>query len=252
MIEHPLLLETSVGTIAGVVTLPDDAPVAGVVIFEGVRGTRAGANQLWVRLARALGEVGVATLRADYAGVGESWDARGRNNVKASCELGRWFADRVGDILIVSECYGLTPGRALCGEDVNVTGVALVAPPLYPDKPVPAPPRSLRKRIRRRVTRVRSWRATRRAQKAEDVDAARKIADVVRYAPTRIITGDQDLCFEPLKALLPDLEHAGSVDFDVVEGLWLHGARTAAAQAIVVEHLTAWVHQSLRSVGERV
>lgn len=252
MTEQALLIETSAGTIAAVVTHPNETPRAGVVILEGSKGTRSGANQLWVRLARSLREDGIATLRADYAGIAESWDGDVRDIVGGARDLALWFAERVGDIVIVAECYGLTPARSLCREDLDILGVALIAPPLYPDRALPARPRSWRHRARLALLRLRSWRLARRARKAQDLAPGPSIRGVVERAPTRIFAGDRDACFRPLEALLPELQQIGSVDLEISADLRLHRARTPEAQAAILEGVASWVRQRVRSVQETV
>jgi hypothetical protein len=253
MTEHALLVDTSAGTIAAVVTLPAVAPRAGVVILEGSKGTRSGANQLWVRMARSLREDGIATLRADYAGMAESWDADIHDIVGGARELGCWFAGQVGEIVIVAECYGLTPAHSLCREDVDIVGIAVIAPPLYPDRALPTRGnRSLRRRLRLAMLRARSWRSTRRARKAQDADSATAIRGLVERAPTRIFAGDRDLCFPPLDALLPELQRLGTAELEVSHDLRLHRARTPEAQEAILGGVTAWVRQCVRSVQETV
>ena len=255
MTEQALLVDTSAGTIAAVVTLPDDAPRAGVIILEGSKGTRSGANQLWVRMARSLREDGIATLRADYAGMAESWDADIHDIVGGARDVARWFANQVGDVVIVAECYGLTPAHGLCRDDVDVeiAGIALIAPPLHPDRPVSAERRRTpRQRVLLALRRLRSWRTTRQAKKAQDRDPASAIRGLVERAPTRIFAGDHDVCFQPLEALMPELQQLGAAELEVSHDLRLHRARTPEAQEAILEGVTAWVRQCVRSVQETV
>ncbi len=56
-----------------VVSKPAAPARAGVLLLQGVgRVPASNSHSLWVRLARALARVGVASVRLDYRGVGES------------------------------------------------------------------------------------------------------------------------------------------------------------------------------------
>ena len=102
MEEVALVLATSVGPIAAVLTLPDAEADAVMLIVPGIvrggGGTRAGVNQVHVRIARAAANHRVATLRADYAGMGESWDADPHRRSAAVGDLAGWACERTGDV----------------------------------------------------------------------------------------------------------------------------------------------------------
>jgi hypothetical protein len=62
-------------TLRGMLHLPRGAsarPVPGVVILHGFTGNRIGSGFVYVKTSRALAKIGVASLRFDFAGSGES------------------------------------------------------------------------------------------------------------------------------------------------------------------------------------
>jgi dienelactone hydrolase len=73
MNEFPVFVPTDGKRIAAVVTIPDRPP-RGVVLFAtGGGGTlRSQRFRLWTRAARALGEIDIASVRMEFAGVGDS------------------------------------------------------------------------------------------------------------------------------------------------------------------------------------
>jgi len=73
MNEFPVFVPTDGKQIAAVVTIPDGPP-RGVVLFTTGGGStlRSQRFRLWTRAARALGEIGIASVRMEFAGVGDS------------------------------------------------------------------------------------------------------------------------------------------------------------------------------------
>ncbi|TMK86005.1 MAG: alpha/beta hydrolase [Actinobacteria bacterium] len=73
MNEHPIFVPRGRESLAAVVTTPEGACRAGVLLLQGSAGTpRSHRNRLWVRTARSLADRGFAAIRMDYRGVGDS------------------------------------------------------------------------------------------------------------------------------------------------------------------------------------
>jgi cytochrome P450/alpha/beta superfamily hydrolase len=142
--EHPLLVPTSVGTLAGIVAEPAGDPRAAAVLLPGSGGPgRAGVNAFWTRVARGLAERGILTLRFDYPhrGNGSSplaadvdVDVRAEMgedvDVAALLEVTAWFRRRLGglDMFVAGECHGARLALELLPHDREVAGVFAVAP----------------------------------------------------------------------------------------------------------------------------
>jgi hypothetical protein len=260
MIEEPLLLATSVGPIGAILTLPDEAPRATVLFVSGAGGTRAGVNQMWSRAARSACEHGVAVLRADYAGMGESWDADPRERFAGVRHLARWACERTGDVplLVISTCFGLGPTLSIC-RDRAVAGAAAVIPPIWPAgvlKPVvvrrsianrvqaklgrvPALPRRVAFRVRYGPAQGSAWH-----EQAEPTHPLRDVFDLVTATPTWLLMGSKDTCAEPALSLLPKLQERGQVELKVVDGLMLRQFSTREIQDVVCDNVVAWVARS--------
>jgi alpha/beta superfamily hydrolase len=58
--------------LGAVLTVPDDRPQGLVLLVTGTGAPRSHRFQLWTRAARALAENGVACVRMDYLGIGDS------------------------------------------------------------------------------------------------------------------------------------------------------------------------------------
>ncbi len=72
-VERPLLLPTAGEGLVAILHLPAQGPArAGVVVLVGGPQYRVGSHRQFVLLARALSRQGIAVLRFDYAGMGDS------------------------------------------------------------------------------------------------------------------------------------------------------------------------------------
>ena len=260
MIEEPVLLSTSIGPMAGVLTLPNERPVAAVYVLQGWACPRSDANQMWATLARSLSNSGIATLRADYAGRGESWDADKHRRVMGAQEVGRWFDGRVGDVpwVVLAYCYGLTPAVAVCRERDNVLGVAVVNPPMSANRVTRVKP-SLRRRLetvatslrlfpRRAAYRLRFGPAQTWHTKQTVVGhPARELAELTRFTPTWIFTSSEDSSLGSVRSVLATLDETSVVELEINGEVDMRDARTPEAQHALVEGVEAYVHRCLAS-----
>ena len=71
-VERPLTFECSGETLVGVLAEPASPPALGIIIIVGGPQYRAGSHRQFVHLARQLARGGVAALRFDYRGMGDS------------------------------------------------------------------------------------------------------------------------------------------------------------------------------------
>jgi uncharacterized protein len=72
MTERPVSFDSDGLRLFGVLGLPDGSPKSGLVLIHGWSGYRIGPNRILVQAARAFNNAGVATLRFDLRGRGES------------------------------------------------------------------------------------------------------------------------------------------------------------------------------------
>lgn len=70
--ESAVVLDGSQGPLVGILTFPDAAPRAALLIVAGQPQTRVGAHRMFTDLARGLAARGVASLRFDVGGWGDS------------------------------------------------------------------------------------------------------------------------------------------------------------------------------------
>lgn len=71
--EKPVVLENHGQQMMGVLHLPEkEGPVPAVALYHGFTGTKVGPHQIFVKMARALHAMGIAVVRFDFRGSGDS------------------------------------------------------------------------------------------------------------------------------------------------------------------------------------
>jgi pimeloyl-ACP methyl ester carboxylesterase len=137
-LEQPVFFDAKGEDLFGVFTRPDGEPngVAVLTLFGAGPFPTLGKNQVRVRLARQLAELGYHVLRIDYRGIGESG---GEPREPTLTEL--WVDDATGAvrwlrsegfnrIVIVGVCFGARTAIAIQAEVPELAGMVLIAPPV--------------------------------------------------------------------------------------------------------------------------
>jgi len=113
-------------TLRGMLHLPSavlEQPAPGVVFFHGFTGDRMESHWMFVKCSRALAQAGVASLRFDFYGSGES-DGEFREMT-----LSREIADGRGAVTILRGQTGIDPERVgLLGLSMGGAVAATLAP----------------------------------------------------------------------------------------------------------------------------
>lgn len=133
MRERPLCFDCDGDTLVGVLAEPDAAGDTGVVVVVGGPQYRAGSHRQFTLLARALANAGIACLRFDLRGMGDSEGPR-RGFEHATSDIAAAVNTLVTEAPGVRRVvlWGLCDGAAACAfyaaTDPRVAGVALVNP----------------------------------------------------------------------------------------------------------------------------
>ena len=117
----------------GVASLPQQPCTRGVLIVVGGPQYRAGSHRQFALLARALTDQGIAALRFDYRGMGDSQgEPRSFESVDADLRaaLDAFFAAVPGlrEVALWGLCDGASAALFYAAQDARVTGVALLNP----------------------------------------------------------------------------------------------------------------------------
>jgi pimeloyl-ACP methyl ester carboxylesterase len=239
MADRPYLIETSVGGLGLILSEPDGPPRFSVLLLHGP-GTRWGINRIWTRVARGLAARGIAALRLDYPGHGDSLDGEGsrRTRAQAAAEALSWLRERTGEVpnALVGNC-GDAPAAIRLAVQQPPAALVLVSPYLRRLPPTTQAGRwvwgwSLR--VRRRVLPTRGGRTK------LDPGLLGDLRQVVSATPTMVLMGERDPWVEDARVL----EQLGTrVEVRVAPGVMLRMKNTREAQEETLTRLVSWLDE---------
>lgn len=120
-------------SLVGVVSAPPSASSRGVLILVGGPQYRAGSHRQFTLLARHLADAGIASLRFDYRGMGDSTgEARTfeRAGTDIRCAIDRFLASVPGlkEVVIWGLCDAASAALIYAHQDPRVSALALLNP----------------------------------------------------------------------------------------------------------------------------
>jgi alpha/beta superfamily hydrolase len=135
-VETPLYLQAGRESVFAVLTssVTPSSEIGVVLAHSGANNFSAHRNGLWTRLARRLAREGIASLRFDFAGTGESSGklvlglGQSVEDTKAAMDALR--KSGVQRLLVVGSCFGAMPSVAAAADRNDVAALILLSPPL--------------------------------------------------------------------------------------------------------------------------
>ena len=131
--EHPVVFECEGCRLIGIVTLPETPAETGVVIVVGGPQYRAGSHRQFTLLARHLADQGIASMRFDYRGMGDS-EGDMRNfeevdaDIRAALETLKQHAPKLHRIALWGLCDAASAALYYAHTDARVTDLILLNP----------------------------------------------------------------------------------------------------------------------------
>ena len=133
MTVEPVIFESGDNRLVGLIHVPRTTATQAVIILVGGPQYRAGAHRQYVHLARHLAENGIAAMRFDWTGIGDSegdypgfTDLSGDFNAALSCLTQR--LPQLREISLWGLCEGASAILIDGVRDHRVTGAILVNP----------------------------------------------------------------------------------------------------------------------------
>jgi alpha-beta hydrolase superfamily lysophospholipase len=238
----PVLIPVAGGVVGAVVDEPLVPRRGSAVLFQGAGSQRFGPNQIWGQVADDFAGMGLATLRMDYPGKGESIGLPAHAREDAAAEAVAWFRKRTGgsDLLVLGSCAGARLGANLASGDAAVRGLGLLVPTLW--------------RPSRMLTRVRpigrlTYRIAKRIGLRQPLRANPEWIHLLRSvrAPVWILAGEGDRSARVADAIQTSV--GSRVEIETVPGLAVHTYGTPRAQQETRERVRRWATRALDSTG---
>lgn len=133
VVEHPILFDCESDQLVGLLSLPEPALDIGVVVVVGGPQYRVGSHRQFVYLSRSLAKDGIACLRFDYRGMGDS-EGRRRSfdsiDADIACAV-RELMNRVPcvrHVVLYGLCDGASAALIALGSLPTVAGVIALNP----------------------------------------------------------------------------------------------------------------------------
>jgi dienelactone hydrolase len=282
MIETPVFVPSGDDTLFGVLIRPD-AESRNLIIVVGPGGPNAASfqrNGLGTRFSRRLAQGGLAVLRFDYHGIGDStgeiqeFDLE--KPLKADVAATLSWARRAGFDLIalVGICFGTRTALSAIDGDQDISAFALVTMPFADVIAVisqrigvggvfrrlfrpaawarlsdPSHRRTYRK-ILKSVLRRLIGRRPDRSSKRRPTAFSRLEAATSRNIPVLMLYGAEDRHYLNARQSLEALQNAmPSLDVDAAFPGELHGFPTLEGQEFFVERVASWLTDRIATSG---
>jgi pimeloyl-ACP methyl ester carboxylesterase len=135
--EFPFFVPYEDQFLAGTLTVPDRDPEALVLLLAGTGAPRSHRFQLWTRTARGLAEHGLASVRLDYRGIGDSsgrvlQPVLGDQRTEQAITAARFCmqACSVERVAVIGNCSGGVVGLGVTAQMPEVETAILILPRL--------------------------------------------------------------------------------------------------------------------------
>lgn len=211
--EIPTTFDCGGASLVGVLSLPETPARVGVVIVVGGPQYRVGSHRQFVLLSRALADHGVACLRFDYRGMGDSegepiaFEATGPD-IAAAVRAMRQRVSGLTAVVLWGLCDGAA-ASAFAGAHAGAAGLVLVNPWIHTEQA--AAEATLRHYYRGRLADGRLWRKL-RAGELDVVASVRELGQTLsRAALARVRRARSDDEALPSKVARGMAEHVGPI-----------------------------------------
>ena len=267
MNEVPLFVPYGPEHLAAVLCLPESEPRGLVVLLQEFAVGRSHKNRMWTRAARSMAALGIASVRMDYLGTGDStgevpaveFESVAIEEVVAVAELA---ADLVGtkELGVVGNCFGARAAVAFAAGTPACRTAALVVPGSLDAVLAPAPQTSRMGRAAKSVARRSSLvkRVVRpilkRGRGREPRPFVPEVAEAHGGTDLLFVVPDDGKHEGKLRAAAAGMpEGGGRVEFELISASRITGTNfPVTAQPVLIDILTTWMDRTLPGASLRV
>jgi len=144
MREFPVFVPFESEYVSATIAVPDEAPRGLVLLLTGTGAPRSHRFQLWTRVARALGERGLASVRLDYLGIGDSTGStrevalQGTTHIRTAQAIARFSLEVLGcdRMAVAGNCSGATTALSVAADMPECTGAVCILTRVLNPSPV--------------------------------------------------------------------------------------------------------------------
>jgi exosortase A-associated hydrolase 1 len=225
----------------GVLSLPHAPCSRGVLIVVGGPQYRAGSHRQFTLLARSLAAQGIAAMRFDYRGMGDSqgearsFDAVG-DDLRAAIDAFMAAAPGMRKVVLWGLCDAASASAMYAASDARVSGLVLLNPWVRTDEGIARA--TLKHYYRSRLLEGAFWRKLARGQ-FDIAGSLKSMAGLMRSA-MRSNQADADPTRTSVAAALPERMRAGLRSFAGPVMVVVSGADLTAREFCGVATSPAW------------
>jgi pimeloyl-ACP methyl ester carboxylesterase len=264
--EYPFFFPYEEEHLGATLTVPDDEPRGLVLLLAGTGAARSHRFQLWTRTARALAGEGLASVRMDYRGIGDSsgrllQPVLGDRRLEQAIAAARFGLEVTGldELGAVGNCSGGIVALGVAARMPECRAAICILPRLVRLGGVNRTAMEMRKSrvagVMRR-NRLLRWGIRKTMKGSRDV-ASQPVQDsfepALAHADVLFVYSDRDRdpyvgksrrLLGQLAAKLPPDKRARLSVMDTSEGP-LAGFESLSAQAMAIELITGWMTERL-------
>ena len=261
---HPLFVPVEGEHVAATISLPETSARDLAVLLQGFGVTRSHRNRLWTRMSMALAERGIASVRLDYPGMGESTGPRpaGMDNppIQAVAAVTRLALDVAGveSYSVVGNCLGAQSALLIAERIPGCRGVGLILPGnLEGIVQNGSPHRGSSKlnRIVRAVPPLRRLAGVIARRRTGTIRLIPEVENLLGSMPMLFLfMGPEEMWHRLVRELSGPIRRAGPLASDRVERVFVpivgsYGLRPLASQEAVIQVVPDWVDRVTSLLG---